>query len=51
MSKEEKKKQAEQRITDELANQARTEPGSPEEDASKERRAEAERDHRKAHNE
>jgi hypothetical protein len=45
VSDEEKKKRAEQQITDELANQATTEPGSPEENDSKERRAQAEKDH------
>jgi hypothetical protein len=48
VSDEEKKKRAEQQITDELANQATTEPGSPEENDSKERRAQAEKDHREA---
>jgi hypothetical protein len=48
LSNEEKKKRAEQQITDELANQARMEPGSPEEESSKEKRAQAEREHREA---
>jgi len=41
-------KEAEKRITDELANQARQEPGSAEEDESKERRAQAEKELRDA---
>jgi hypothetical protein len=49
MSGEEKKKQAEQKITDELGKQAAAEPGSAEEEASKERRAQAEKEHREAH--
>ena len=49
MQPEEKKKRAEQKITDELANQATVEPGSPEEDASKEKRAEAEKELRDMH--
>ena len=48
MSNEEKKKRAEQQITEELANQATMEPGSPEEEGSKEKRARAEMDHREA---
>ena len=44
----EQQKEAEKRITDELANQARQEPGSAEEDESKERRAKAEKELRDA---
>jgi hypothetical protein len=40
----ERQKKAEQHLTDELANQARQEPGSPEEDESKEKRAQAEKE-------
>jgi hypothetical protein len=49
VSDQEKKKQAEQKITDELGKQAAAEPGSPEAEASKERRADAEKEHREAH--
>ena len=49
MGDEEKKKQAEQKITDELGIQAAAEPGSREEEDSKERRAQAEKEHREAH--
>jgi hypothetical protein len=48
VSDEEKKKRSEQKITDELGNQAAAEPGSPDEEASKERRAQAEKDYREA---
>jgi hypothetical protein len=48
VSDEEKKRQAEKQITDELANQATTEPGSQEENDSKEKRAQAEKAHREA---
>jgi hypothetical protein len=51
MSDEEKKKRAEQRITDELANQAAAEPNSPGEEDSKDRRAQAEKEHREAQDE
>jgi hypothetical protein len=40
----EKQKKAEQHLTDELANQARQEPGSAEENESKEKRAQAEKE-------
>jgi hypothetical protein len=40
----ERQKKAEQHLTDELANQARQEPGSPEESESKEKRAQAEKE-------
>jgi hypothetical protein len=40
----EKQKKAEQHLTDELANQARQEPGSAEESESKEKRAQAEKE-------
>ena len=46
MSDEEKKKRTEQKITDELGIQAAAEPGSAEEEASKERRSQAEKEHR-----
>ncbi len=39
-----KRREAEQHLTEELANQARQEPGSAEEDESKERRAQAEKE-------
>jgi hypothetical protein len=42
----EKRKEAEKHVTDELANQAKQDPGSPEEAESKERRAQAEREFR-----
>jgi hypothetical protein len=42
----ERQEEAERRITDELANQAKQEPGSVEEDASKEKRAQAEKEFR-----
>jgi hypothetical protein len=45
---DEKRRRAEQHLTDELANQAKQEPGSVEEDESKEKRAEAERELRGA---
>ncbi|HTZ60445.1 MAG TPA: hypothetical protein VMB49_20185 [Acidobacteriaceae bacterium] len=38
----EKMKKAEHRVVQELANQAHEEPGSPQEDQAKERRAQAE---------
>jgi hypothetical protein len=44
----EQQKEAEKRITDELANQARQEPGGAEEDESKERRTQAEKELRDA---
>jgi hypothetical protein len=44
----EQAKSAEERITKELGNQARQEPGSREEDEAKERRAEAEKDAQRA---
>jgi hypothetical protein len=44
----ERQKEAEKRITDELANQATQEPGSAEEDESKEKRAQAEKELRDA---
>jgi hypothetical protein len=40
----ETQKQAEQHLTDELANQASLEPGSAEEDEAKEKRAQAEKE-------
>ena len=40
----ERQKKAEQQLTDELANQARQEPGSGEEDEAKEKRAQAEKE-------
>jgi hypothetical protein len=40
----EKMRKAEQHITEELANQAREEPGSVQEDEAKERRAQAEKE-------
>jgi hypothetical protein len=40
----EKHREAERRLTEELANQAKQEPGSSAEAESKERRAEAEKD-------
>jgi hypothetical protein len=40
----ERQKKAEQHLTDELANQARQEPGSAEEDDAKEKRAQAEKE-------
>jgi hypothetical protein len=40
----ERQKKAEQHLTEELANQARAEPGSTEESESKERRAQAEKE-------
>jgi hypothetical protein len=43
-----RQKEAEKRITEELANQARREPGSAEEDESKEKRAQAEKEFRDA---
>lgn len=49
MQLDEKKKRAEQQITDELANQATMEPGSSEENSSKEKRAEAEKELRDMH--
>jgi hypothetical protein len=49
MQPDETKKKAEQKITDELASQATMEPGSPEENASKEKRAEAEKELRNMH--
>ena len=48
MSDEDQKKRAEQKITDELGNEAAAEPGSADEEDSKERRAQAEREHREA---
>ena len=42
----EKRKKAERHVTDELANQAKQDPGSPEEAESKERRAQAETEFR-----
>jgi hypothetical protein len=44
----ERQKEAEQHITDELANQAKQEPDSAEEDESKEKRAQAEKEFRDA---
>jgi hypothetical protein len=41
---EKKRKEAEQHLTDELANQAKEEPGSAAEGEAKERRAEAEKE-------
>jgi hypothetical protein len=46
----ERQKKAEQHLTDELANQARQEPGSAEESESKEKRAQAEKSFRTLHN-
>jgi hypothetical protein len=40
----EKMREAEQHLTDELANQSRQEPGSEQEDQAKERRAQAEKE-------
>jgi hypothetical protein len=40
----ERQKKAEQHVTDELANQAKQEPGSAEEEESKEKRAQAEKE-------
>jgi hypothetical protein len=40
----ENQKKAEQHLNDELANQARQEPGSAEEDEAKEKRAQAEKE-------
>jgi hypothetical protein len=42
--RDEKQRQAEQHVTDELANQAKQEPGSAAEDESKEKRAHAEKE-------
>jgi hypothetical protein len=42
--KSEKMRKAEQHVTEELANQARVEPGSKQEDEAKERRAQAEKE-------
>jgi hypothetical protein len=42
--KNEKMRKAEQHITEELANQARVEPGSKQEGEAKERRARAEKE-------
>jgi hypothetical protein len=42
--KSEKMRQAEQQVTEELANQAHAEPGSKHEDTAKENRARAEKD-------
>lgn len=39
-----KRREAEQHVTEELANQAKQEPGSAAEDESKEKRAQAERE-------
>jgi hypothetical protein len=44
--KDNQSKDALQRITDELAEQAKQRPGSPQEAESKERRAQAEKDFR-----
>ena len=41
---DERRKKAEQQLTEELANQARQEPGSAAEDEAKENRAQAERE-------
>jgi hypothetical protein len=45
----EAQKKAEQHLTEELANQARQEPGSAEEDAAKEKRAQAEKELQDSH--
>ena len=41
---DERRKKAEQHLTEELANQARQEPGSAAEDEAKEKRAQAEKE-------
>jgi hypothetical protein len=42
--RDKKRREAEQHLTQELANQAKQEPGSAAEDESKERRAQAEKE-------
>jgi hypothetical protein len=44
MKNEKARKEAEQHVTDELANQAKQEPGSAEEEDSKEKRSRAEKE-------
>jgi hypothetical protein len=46
----ERKKKAEERITNELANQAGSEPNSPENEEAKKKRGQAERDIAEARN-
>jgi hypothetical protein len=45
-----RKKKAEERLTDELANQAASEPNSPENEEAKEKRGQAEREIAEARN-
>jgi hypothetical protein len=45
-----RKKKAEERLTDELANQAASEPNSPEDEEAKEKRGQAEREIAEARN-